>query len=374
MADRTVDGHDEGASALPLFAELSKPSCTYGTTMDVQFGRPIPPQQRVLLYSSDEWEEFILEWVQSQKAQYLCVLKFAGANDMGIDIAGFVDEKRLVGIWDNYQCKHHEKPLIPADAAAEIAKIIWHSFRNDYLPPRKYYFVAPRDCGMKLKKLLSDTGALRDHVIENWTNQCSKRITAAQPIVLEGAFKKYVESFDFGIFSSRTLLEVVDDHRLTPYHAIRFGGGLPGRPAVSAPPEEPVAGESRYIQQIFEAYSDHMKTDVTDLGGLVARKDLKDHFHRQREFFYHAESLRNFARDTVPPGTFEDLQDELYAGVIDIESGAHQDGYARLNAVTQTATGLQLTSNALISVIKTHDRKGICHQLANDDRLHWRKS
>jgi hypothetical protein len=76
----------------------------------------------------------------------------------------------------------------------------------------------------------------------------------------------------------------------------------------------------------------------------------------------------------VPPGTFKDLQSEVHAGVVDVEAAPHQDGYARMNAVTQAAAQLQLTSNALISVVKIHDRKGMCHQLANDDRLRWRKS
>lgn len=131
---------------------------------------------------------------------------------------------------------------------------------------------------------------------------------------------------------------------------------------------------SRYIQQLFEAYSDHTKVDVSDLAGIGARQDLTDHFHRQREFFYHAEALRNFARDTVPAGTFEDLQSEVLAGVADVEAASHADGYARMNAVTQTAVSLRITSNALISVTKIQDCKGICHQLANENRLRWRKA
>jgi hypothetical protein len=99
-----------------------------------------------------------------------------------------------------------------------------------------------------------------------------------------------------------------------------------------------------------------------------------DHFNRQREFFYHAEALRNFARDTVPPGTYEDLQSEVHAGVIDIQEAEHSNSYARLTSVLQGASSLQLTANALMSVIKVQDRKGICHQLVNEDRLRWKKT
>jgi pilus assembly protein CpaF len=42
--------------------------------------------------------------------------------------------------------------------------------------------------------------------------------------------------------------------------------------------------------------------------------------------------------------------------------------------VTQAARALQLTSNALLTSTKPKDRDGICHQLANEDRLRWTKS
>jgi hypothetical protein len=100
---------------------------------------------------------------------------------------------------------------------------------------------------------------------------------------------------------------------------------------------------------------------------------LARHYHRQRETFYHAEALRNFARDTVPPGTFEELQGEVHAGVVDVSDASHADALLRLNAVTQAAAQLPLTANGLISVTKVQDKKGICHQLANEDKLKWKK-
>lgn len=357
-----------------MLKEMPQPSCASGSAMKVQFGKPIPPQQQVLLYSPAEWEEFILEWVHSKNNIYQNVQRFAGSSDMGIDVAGFTDDQGLHGIWDNFQCKHYDKALIPGTAAVEVAKIIWYSFKKYYAPPRRYYFMAPHGCGTSLTKMFVTPSALRNYVMENWAKKCANAITTTKTITLEGPFKIYLEAFDFSIFTSRNLIEVVDDHRSTPYYTIRFGGGLPDRPPTLPPPEKPEEGESRYIEKLFEAYTDHMRVKITGLAGLIDRKDLTDHFHRQREFFYHSEALRNFARDNVPPGTFEDLQSEVYAGVIDVEAASHDDAFARVNAVIQAATQLQLTSNALISVVKIQDRKGICHQLANDDRLSWRKS
>ena len=353
------------------FEKVPAPANVAATATKIQFGKVFPPQQQILLYSAEEWEEFILEWVHSQNGNYASVRRYAGANDMGIDVAGFTDKKGLHGIWDNFQCKHYKNPLTPRTAAAEVAKILWHSFKGKYVPPRTYYFVAPRGCGTGLTKLLDNPSDLRKHVIEKWDNQCANAITSTQSTPLREDFLTYTNNFDFSIFKPCTLLEIVDDHRKTPYYANRFGGGLPDRPVIEQPPEKPTDGESRYIEQLFEAYSDHTGLQFTSLEAL--RNDLAEHCHRQRETFYHAEALRNFSRDTVPPGTFEELQDEVHTGVIDIEAAGHSDSYARLNAVTRTATQLHMTANALMSVVKIQDKKGICHQLANENRLRWRK-
>lgn len=358
----------------PKLDEVPVPAAAPGTATNVQFGIPRPPQQQLLLYSPGEWEEFIREWVHSLKTQYSKVLRTGGAGDMGIDVGGFTEKELLLGVWDNYQCKHYANALAPSDATPEIAKVLWYSFNKQYASPRKYYFVAPRECGISLKKLLLKPEELRTYVLDHWDTQCAKAIAEGQTIALAGGLRQHFDAFDFSIFDQRTLLEVLDGHRKTPYHAVRFGGGLPSRPRVTAPPLDEKEQSSRYIQQMFEAYSDHTKKDVPSLAFLSDRQDLAHHFHRQREFFYHAEALRNFARDTVPVGTFEDLQSEVHAGVADVEAAAHADGYVRMNAVTQAAVGLHLTSNALISVTKTQDCKGICHQMANEDRLRWRKS
>ena len=336
-------------------------------------GKLIPAQQQILLYSADDWERFIEEWVHYQRSRYNEVTRLSGSKDMGIDVAGFVDDRGFNGVWDNFQCKHYDKALTPGIAIPEIGKCLWHSFKGRFVPPQQYCFMAPKDCGMSLKKLLLDIPALKATVFARWDNWCAKSITSTEVVALEGEFREYADSFNFSIFTFKPTLDVIDEHRKTPYHAARFGGGLPNRPDVEEPPGEAAALESRYLQQLFEAYGDHKNTKVVGMAGLSTWPDLQEHYNRQREFFYHAESLRNFARDTVPPGTFEDLQEEVHAGVVEIEGAPQPDAFFRVNAVTQAAAQLSLTANGLISVTKVQDKRGMCHQLANEDRLHWVK-
>jgi hypothetical protein len=332
------------------------------------------PQQQIILYSAGEWEAFVEEWAHfCLKKLYIQVQRFTGAGDRGIDIAGFADTQRLKGIWDNYQCKHYDHALHPSDVFPEIGKILWYTFRKAYGVPRRHYFVAPHGMGTTLAGYFADPAALKRAVIEKWDAQVAGNITAKQAIALDGKFLAYVGAFDFSVFGAKTTLEIIEAHRTCPHHAIRFGGGLPPRPIPGAPPEQIASAESRYIAQLLAAYGDYKKCAVPDIQALKTWQPLNEHFLRQREAFYNAEALRVFARDTVPAGTFELLQDDIHDGVIDVHDADYPDGYARVRKVTQAARDLQITANALITRTHPKDRDGICHQLANEDRLKWTK-
>lgn len=335
-------------------------------------GPPILPVARIKLYSASDWEEFTNEWAHcSLKKNYHDVVRFGSAGDRGVDIAVFVDKHGFLGDWDGYQCKHYAKALAPADTKPEIGKILWYSFKGEYTAPKSYSFVAPCGIGTKLNNLLKNAAALKKELIDTWDAACRTAITDTQVIPLEGDFLKYVEQFDFSVFRGTQPLTIIEEHRASPHHLSRFGGGLPARPVPMVPPADIDASESRYVEQLLDAYSDHTKETIKVPGDLKRRTTLIEHFTRQREAFYHAETLRVFVRDKVEPGTFERLQDELHAGVIDTCSAEHPDGLVRVRAVTKAAQDMQLTANPIAPIAQTQDRHGICHQLANEDRLKW---
>lgn len=349
-------------------------SATVVTAAQATNGPVIPPQQRLLTYSPDEWEDFVQEWAHyCLRKTYKQVQRFSGAGDMGIDVVGFADDKRLKGVWDNYQCKHYDHALAPSDVWAEFGKVLWYSFNGEYAAPRRYYFVSPRGAGTKLSRLLANATKLREELIANWDKNVKDSITSKQEVPLNAALRAYVDSFDLSIFDAKTSLKLVHDHLTTPVHAARFGGGLPPRPAAGKPPVSVAPTESRYVTQLLGAYGEHTGTPVPEPSALPQPK-LKEHFRRQREAFYEAESLRVFARDTVPSGTFESLQDDIYDGVIDTHDANHADGYEKVCAVTKSAREVQITANALISCTNPKDRDGICHQLVNEERLRWTRS
>lgn len=347
-------------------ASSAAPSSAY-----VHSGVPIPKAIRVKNFSPDEWEDFIEEWAASLEKSYVKVRKFGGTGDCGVDVAGFCTDKGFEDTWDNYQCKRYAHPLRPNEIWVELGKIIYYSHIGEYMAPRKYYFVASLGIGTTLEKLLSKPTELRKKFKENWDDYCKREITTTKEIELSGELLSYVDDFDFTIFSSKSHVELIEAHSHSSFHAVRFGGGLRTRPNPEVPPAVPMASESRYIRQLLDAYGEHLGTPLYDMSTLIAHSMLEKDFRRQRERFYHAEALRNFARDTVPEGTFGDLQDEIYHGVVDVADATHPNGYERMKATVAQASTVALTANPLASVTRSQDRQGICHQLANEDRLKW---
>lgn len=351
------------------------------TATQVSTGIPIPPVRLLQVMSPDEWEEFTEEWLSFHKTKgtYRSIKRFSGPGDLGLDVIAFTTKEGFIKPWDSYQCKHYDHSLTPSDVYGEIGKIIYHSFRRtppfnqSCRVPRRHVFIAPFGVGIKLGRLLRDPDRLKEDVRTKWESYCVTAIGVAIDAPLKGELLAYFDDFDFSIFDDRTPMELVEEHAQTVFHAPRFGGGLPPRGESDTPPSEPTEAESLYLRKLLDAYGDHLGKPVDVKEELVLHPDLDGHYERQRVLFYSAESLRNFARDRTPPRTFDSLQDDVYNGVIDICEASHSDALERLRKTVTSAGQLDVSGNALVGVTKVADKQGICHQLANDDRLTWKK-
>lgn len=194
-----------------------RPSSTTLPSDYVVTGVPISKQVRVTTFSAEEWEEFIEEWCGSLNNFYHLTRRHSGAGDMGIDVAGYLSDAGLNGEWDNYQCKHYDKPLSPAMMWLEFGKVIYYSFKTEYLPPRKYYFVAPRGVGTTLANLMNKPEELKNRLHEQWDSKCKNEITKTASIPLTGELLEWFEQFDFSIFSYKTVRELIEGHERTPF-------------------------------------------------------------------------------------------------------------------------------------------------------------
>lgn len=352
--------------ALKLSDMPAPPPTNVHVTLD---GPPLLPQGRIQLFSSEEWEDFIREWATGLTAKYVQIKRFGGSGDKGADVAAFKSEHGLEGPWDCFQGKHYIKALAYSDASPEILKVFLAVLDGHYQMPDTYQFLAPRGCGTHLNRMLSSPTTLK----KKFLGQIIAGEALVKGLSLDGlrAVRELAQETDFSMFRSVEILDALAVHSRTPYHAARFGTALEPRPAPGPPPEDIAHHETRYLEQLLAVYSELHPDQEFDVATLATDGRVGHHFQRQRTSFYKAESLRLYARDQVPPGTFEKLQDDIYSGVIDLAEADHPNGFARLGSVLSHVGQLDLNRHKLITVSDNDDRKGVCHQLANVDRLTW---
>lgn len=340
---------------------------------DVVLGIPIPPIDRLKIVSAEDFEDIIREWIAGYcKTKYSKVRKPAGAGDKGRDVIAFIGDN---GEWDNYQCKHYDHPLFPSDIWLELGKLCYYTCQKHYKLPTKYYFVSPQGVGNTLGDLLDDPSRLKKGLFDEWDNKCKGKITSTETVELTKELKTYIDSLDFSIFNALDPQELIEQHKQTRFYAARFGGGLQRRLKPTIPTFNNKEYSLRFIEQLFDAYSDHAKVDIAKFEDLKRHTECFDHFNRNRNCFYWAEALNQFSRDHLPPANtcFEDLKEEVFQGVIDTCNSAHKSGYENVLKTISEATKLNLIGNALLEKAQVQDKIGICHHLANENKLNWVK-
>lgn len=340
------------------------------TATQAEQGTRIAPRKVIQTYDSADWEVFIEEWATGLSPTYVSVRRFGGSGDRGVDVAGFKTDRGFEDEWDCFQGKHYNKSLTPSNAWPEMLKVFLLPVRTPlYTLPSSYSFIAPRGLGTDLAHLISTPTELREKFLKQVESSEAKMFKELDDDT-RNAVHTLASATDFSMFSTVEVLMLLDQHKMTPYYAARFGGGLPDRPTSEAPPQTVSPDELVYLAKLVDGYQERYLT-VDSIASAAMHAKAGSHLQRQRESFFRAEALRTFARDRVPPNTFQGLQNELFDAVVETADAEHFDGLERLRRTLEQAVNAQLSANALIQVTEPADRRGICHQLANDDRLTW---
>lgn len=345
------------------------------SSYEILNGSPIPKIDRLKGMSEDDFEVMVLEWAHGYlKGKYKEVRQYGGAGDKGRDVVGVYEN----GDTDVYQCKHYDNSISPSIINVEFGKLCHYTFLKDYAIPKNYFIVAPQGVGSTLQDLLDNPEKLRSQLIENWEKHCQKDITSRKEIKLEGDFKKYVESFDFSIIKCKQPLDLIDEHSKTVFHPSRFGGGLiKSRDIIPKAGNDIDARELHYTTQLLDVYSEHLKSEVKDIGTLQKLStDYFEEFSEHRDSFYSAESLEKFSRDNFPdanPPPFDELKSDALSLVkTNLSLLRKEDGYTRMQRSILEVQKQGFTSNPLRDETTLIDKKGLCHHLANDKKVVWR--
>ncbi|ELC8457029.1 hypothetical protein QYB58_002141 [Clostridium perfringens] len=349
------------------FVEL--PQCKKIENFNVYTGMNISPIDRLKIMSAGEFEDLVLEWAHGYiKNSYEKVSTMAGSGDKGRDIVAYYEERK----YDIYQCKHYDNPLSPSNYWIEFGKLCYYTYNSDFNIPRKYYIVASNGIGQALRDLIDNPKLINKGLIEHWDKKCKSKIVQNENIELIGDFKDYINNFDFSIVTDIPPINLIDQYSTTIWYKFRFGGGIKKRekPKVPIDISKDEASEN-YIKELLIVYSQKIKKDILDIDNLKEEVRLFDHFKRQREDFYFAQSLKRFSRDEyIDADPFNDIKREVYKGIIDSFDEDYSSNYKKVNEVLKVARSICLKSDEL-GEINPSDKSGLCHEMVNEGELSW---
>jgi len=316
-----------------------------------------------------EWEDFTLELATIWKKEYSHAVRCGGAGDMGRDIIVYCSDK--CSEWENFQCKRYRAPMGVADATLEIAKLVYYSYIGEYTLPIKYYFVASQGVSVQLLNALNNPKKLKNELINRWDKSCASKITSSKKIPLSGEIRKYIQSIDFNIFDHIPPIKLIEFHENTSYHIHRFGACYPERPEAEVPPHVITNNEAVYTKELLIAFSDQEKIEITS-DTLCGYKKYQEEFSLARKSFYSAESLERFSRDWLKENeSYKKLAEECYDAVSPVVNNEYKNGYKKYLATLVQATSVNYNSHPLHPYIEIKDKKGLCHQLVNFERIKW---
>lgn len=364
MADPQTDRDDEDLASIG-----DRPVLPPRRGSELVAGLQLLPEQRLKAFSPEQLEIVTEIWVREKvTTRYERVLRSGGTGDKGRDVVAYPSAADR-SVWDNYQTKRYGKALAPSDIWPEICKLVYWAVKGAYTNPRRYTFVAPLGVGAKAAELLEfEPDELRRQLLEQWETH-GVRLCPLDEI------KETITQFDFPEFDAVRPGEIVNDLKGTREYPVLFGGGLSKpRPPDAQPPDEIVESELLYIDSLVEAYDDHCPEGVAGPDAAFSHEVYGTHLRGSRREFYCAESLREFSKDVLaPPDDFDGLQEQIADGIKYTVARDFPTGYDRVLAACEQATVVEVADHPLRGDLRPSDRSGMCHQLANDGKVKWKR-
>ncbi|MDN7534192.1 ABC-three component system protein [Burkholderia orbicola] len=343
--------------------------------LGVGAGLPVAPLDRLAQFSADDFERFTLEWASDFLAKQINAVEVqvrGGSGDKGRDVVVWLDASNVTPRrWQLYQCKHYDTNLGLSKAGIEIAKVLYYTHIGDYTAPESYSFVTHKGVTSPFQDLLDAPAKLQNKMVDSW-DDFSKSITSKQTIALTPELKKHILGFDFSIFFAKQPHDLIAEHAQTRYHLTVFGAPLLKRPPPPPPPSTVAANETKYIGQLYRVIGDDIGTTIGCTEDFKHSPYHTRMFERSRLTFYSAEGLKEVARDQMADQAyFDTLLTEFSDGLYYQYTEPNGTPIERLKATVLAAQNIQLGAHPLVEHVTSKDREGMCHQMANEERLDW---
>ncbi|MFF2093330.1 ABC-three component system protein [Paenibacillus sp. NPDC058174] len=339
------------------------------------FDTSIDPLVRLRIIEAGEFEDIVCEWAVGylmQYENYKSVAQIGGSKDSGRDIVAYLDNS--MQSFDIFQCKRYKDPLAPSGYMSEFGKLCYYTMIGKYNRPRKYFIVASNGIGQDLRDLVEHPSKINRELIDTWDKYCAgKRKILSSGLPLSAELKVYIEQFDFSIVSEISPATLIEQFAKTRWYKYHFGGGLKQRPKVNKPQEDIEDEELRmqYVDQLLQVYSKHENTSINNIEILKLKKNLHQHFKRQRECFHNAQALKRFARDElISDDAYDDVKNQVLHGVIATCQIEYDTDLKRVDETVGRSQILPINSTEL-GAINILEKSGICHELVNDEELQW---
>ncbi len=221
------------SDTLPMLKDLDKPSkwpSANARLLGLGAGLPVQPLDRLADFSADDFERFALEWADGYLREKLPnvteIQQRGGAGDKGRDIVVWFGKPGTASRhWHLYQCKRYASALGAGKGIAEIAKVLFYSFRGDFSLPSEYWFVTRKGVTGEFQDLIDDPIKLRAYIVDNWNAHCANAIASKKTVALEGAIA-YHQPIDRAglaeIFGKEIGRDLISRLRVTPKHPPRL--------------------------------------------------------------------------------------------------------------------------------------------------------
>jgi hypothetical protein len=333
--------------------------------------KQLQPDRQILAMTDTELEQFVRDWVELKKKDYVEIERFTGPADRGRDVVGYLTKKRHEGPWHNYQCKQYGKAIPLGLGLGELGKVLYYASRGEFTPPTGFYFVAPRNVVRTFGALISKPSELQAALVSKWDEYCATKIIDKQTIPIDAQLKAVIEQWDF----SQVTVVTVDRLLADPAgHAVmvKWFGKDPGAAPVGKAPASLETREMPYVRQLLDAYGEREAQVFKDHDAVKGHAEYGDHLAMQRERFFDADAFSRFYRDNTMSEEIDVLNSDMLHGVIDVQRGNHDDSLSRCDAVMTQAANVQ-PSGVLSRYARVPVKQGLCHHFANEGRLLWRK-